>query len=179
MDTKVGDEDGAPINEEIPEIDNDPLLEESLQTEDENPILELTEDLKDLHYRNFHKQPGTDERILLKAEKELEGAENTKCVKTEEDEEGNANGDEMYDSEEACQDNDTFLNNAPGDEEFAEADRLIKTVTEEENAKDDVAAEDDKKPTETTPRGGRGAWCGGSVRDGAGPQSKTRQEGYH
>ncbi|KAF5299672.1 hypothetical protein FQA39_LY11467 [Lamprigera yunnana] len=238
MDTKVGDEDGAPIIEEIPEIDNDPLLEESLQTEDENPILELTEDLKDLHNRipaykstreistsslepmngfycnlcicfmpkesvakdhlrtekhyhafvdaakrkfkkmNDEEKEKEEQKRRRKAEEELEGAENTKRIKTEEDEEGNANGDEMYDPEEACQDNDTSLDNAPGDEEFAEADRLIKTVTEEENAKGgDAAAEDDKKPTETTPTGGRGARRGGSVRNGAGPRSKTRRGG--
>ena len=51
MDTRTGEEDGAPLEEEEPEIDNDPLLDESLQTEDENPILELTDDLKDLHNR--------------------------------------------------------------------------------------------------------------------------------
>lgn len=32
-------------------MDNDPLLEESLQTEDDNPVLELSDDLKDLQNR--------------------------------------------------------------------------------------------------------------------------------
>ncbi|KAK5640485.1 hypothetical protein RI129_011296 [Pyrocoelia pectoralis] len=237
LDARTGEEEGAPLEEQQEtEMDNDPLLDESLQTEDENPILELTDDLKDLHNRIPAYKPSrpistssvqplsgfycdicirfmtteiaakdhlkterhyqafldaakrqykrmTDEekekeenKKRRKAEEEAEGAEDVKKLKTDD-----TNGDEMYDPEEACQDNDTSENVAL-DEEFAEVDRLIKTVSEDEknnsNVKEEPVVEEeeeDKKPPGTpSNRGRRG---GGAVRNGAGPRSKTRRGG--
>ena len=88
------------------------------------------------------------------------------------------NGDEMYDPEEACQDNDLSMENAPLDEEFAEVDRLIKTVTDEQktgDSKEEPMEEGETKKVPETPSG-RGR-RGGSVRNGAGPRSKTRRGG--
>ncbi|KAF5297451.1 hypothetical protein FQR65_LT01382 [Abscondita terminalis] len=237
MDTKVGDEDGAPLlDEEAPEMENDPLLEESLQTEDENPILELTDDMKDLHnripaykptrdvaknnvqpmsgfycdicvcfmtteefanqhlrtekhYQSFVDAAKRQFKKIADEEKEKEKIENAKRRKAEEEADGGdtkrvkgeSNGDEMYDPEEACQENDASLDNAPMEEEFAEMDRIIKGESEEAKpiVKDEVVdepveEEESKKPPEIPSGRGR---RGGSVRNGAGPRSKTRRGG--
>ncbi|GJQ79002.1 hypothetical protein Trydic_g163 [Trypoxylus dichotomus] len=50
LDTKAGDTEGHIIEENL-EWDNEPLLQENLQTEDENPVLELDDDLANLYNR--------------------------------------------------------------------------------------------------------------------------------
>lgn len=50
LDAKSGDTEGH-ITEENLEWDNEPLLQENLQTEDENPVLELDDDLSNLYNR--------------------------------------------------------------------------------------------------------------------------------
>lgn len=52
LQNKTGGKEGSDIvKEDNVEINIDPLLDEPMQTEDENPVLELTDDLKDLHNR--------------------------------------------------------------------------------------------------------------------------------
>lgn len=243
LDSRTKAEDGAPIDEESPELDNDPLLEESLQTEDENPVLELADVQKDFqnripaykpsrevaknnvqplsgfycdicirfmtseaaaqehqrtekHYSSFmeaakkqFKRLSDEENAKKRKLAEEEEGSATKKVKTDESaedaaeanaEDGEGNGGDMYDPEEACQDNEASLDNATLDEEFAEVDRIIKTV-EEEQVKEEVKKEEppppveEKKPAPETasPRGRRAV----AAKSGGGPRNKARRGG--
>lgn len=51
LESKDGAEDGYKIVEEENEFDLEPMLQENMQTEDENPVLELTDDLQNLQNR--------------------------------------------------------------------------------------------------------------------------------
>lgn len=235
LDSRTGEEEGAPIEEQEIEIDNDPLLDESLQTEDENPILELSDDLKDLHnripaykpsrpisensvqpssgfycdicirfmtteaaakehvkterhYQSFVETAKRQFKRMADEEKEKEKEEQAHRRKAEEEAEGNedakkpktedANGDEMYDPEEACQDNDTSENTPmeEGDAVKEEDDKNTSNVKEEVVVEEEE--EEDKKVSGGPPMGGgRGRRGGGAVRNGAGPRSKTRRGG--
>lgn len=50
LDSQAGDTEGHIIEENL-EWENEPLLQENLQTEDENPVLELDDDLSNLYNR--------------------------------------------------------------------------------------------------------------------------------
>ncbi|XP_044270416.1 zinc finger protein on ecdysone puffs [Tribolium madens] len=220
LESKVGGEDGDVIEEEL-EIDLEPLLEESIQMEEENPILELSDELNNLQnripaykknrpiatqslkpfsgfmceicHKSFENEKYAQAHLRTEAhyyafvgtvkakykkqsEETAKDAENKKrrrdldgqeaCHEEAPEEEPENFKQEMYDPEEACNDEDVSMK--------TESEQVQEPVVKEEPpvvaAVEEEQKEEVSQITANSPRLTRRS--GGAVKNGAGPKSK-------